>query len=332
MEFLLAIFSLLVFPGLVFISALAMFNEWFIRKFVAKAQSRMGPTYVGPQGILQPFVDLVKLVAVKEEIKQKYSFVSVGKVFAFLGIGALIASLLLLPLSPFRLVAPYDFLIYVYLCGVWAPIALVILGISIPNPFTSVGVSRLLSILLLCEPTYFAAVLTPIILVTHLLHTECLVPYSILWTSKLVHKLWLGPTAVPLALALVASIVTLQAKAMYQPFNIPEAEQELIAGFETEFSGPLLGLNNLLHEVDIAVTLLFITYLFLGGPYPYPHLSPQGIVVLIAKYLGLLLVVTVLKASFGRFRIEQGMWYIIKYGLIPAVIAIVIANVIIMFV
>jgi len=330
MDVLLLLFSLLVFPGLVFMVALAFFTEWFIRKSVARMQSRMGPAYVGPFGILQPFADFLKLISVKDEIKQKYGSPGIAKVFALLGIGAMAASLLLLPLSPYRLVAPYDFLIFIYLCGVWVPLSMFILAISMPNPFTFLGASRLLSIFVLTEPIFFTAMLIPVVLTTHIYSESCIAPYSIMFTAAHSIWLWSNPlTIIPMILGLIAVMVAVQAKSMLQPFNIPEAEQEIIAGFMTEFSGPLLALNNLLHDLDIAVTALFITYLFLGGPYPFPHLSLPGILTLVIKYIVVLYVITVIKASFGRFRIDQGLKTILKYGGIPALIGIILTSLVI---
>jgi len=119
--------------------------------------------------------------------------------------------------------------------------------------------------------------------------------------------------------------VSTQAKAMAQPFNIPEAEQEIVAGPMTEFSGPLLALNNLLHNLDIAVTLLITDYLLLGGPYPYRPLSLGGIILVGLKYLVLLTLLAIIKAAYGRFRVEQGISVIAKYSLIPSLIAITLA-------
>lgn len=328
-EVLTFIASLTLFPGLVFVVALALFSEWYIRKMVARAQSRMGPAYVGPIGILQPLADLLKLLTVKEEIKQKYASLGLAKAFMFTGIGAATASVLLLPLSPFRLTSPYDFLIYAYLCCVWVPLAMTMYGMSVPNPFTAIGVSRLLSLVAVIEPVYFASILVPVTLTTYLYGPSCHAPFSIYCTSINSWRLWANPLTVALmVLGLVAVLVSVQAKAMLQPFNIPEAEQEVIAGFATEFSGPLLALNNVLHDVDIAVTALFITYLYLGGPYPLPHTSLPGVLILIAKYLLVLTLMVIVKASFGRFRIEQGIGAVLKYGGIPAAIAVVAASII----
>ena len=61
------VLNVLVFPGLGFLFALALFCEWVDRKTVARLQNRVGPLYAGPGGILQPLADLLKLLS-KEDI------------------------------------------------------------------------------------------------------------------------------------------------------------------------------------------------------------------------------------------------------------------------
>jgi len=322
--FILTLLSALVFPGLLFIVALALFTEWYIRKAVAHMQSRMGPTYVGPIGLLQPLADLLKLLSVKEEMKQKYSMTWLAKAFGVIGIGAMIACLFLLPLSPVRFIGDYDFLIFIYLFGIWVPISIIVMALSIPNPFAHLGVSRLLTFIIVTEPAYFAGLLVPITFAS----IEAKPVYSIYATSIKAISLWSNPYYIPfMIIALIAVIASIQAKAMLNPFNIPEAEQELIAGFATEFSGPVLAIYNLLHDVDVAISALFVTYVFLGGPLPFNHLSIPGIILLIIKYIAVVTIVSVIRSSFGRYRIDQAIRVLTKYSLILALIAVIAANI-----
>ncbi|RLG80685.1 MAG: NADH-quinone oxidoreductase subunit H [Thermoprotei archaeon] len=316
--------SLIVFPGLLFTIALALFTQYLVRKWSGRLQKRMGPTYVGPFGTLQPLADLIKLVHAKEEVVHRYSMPGLAKFFGILGIAAGISAMLFFPLSPLRIVSDYDYLVYVYLVSIWIPVSLLLMSLAMPGPYTSIGVSRFLSFITVMEPAYFAALLTPMILAS----ADYKPFYSIYATSITVWRYWVNPlTALPLVLALIAAIVTLQAKAMFNPFNIPEAEQEIIAGFETEFSGPVLGIASLLHDVDVAVTAISIVYLLLGGPYPFPHLSIPGILVLIVKYLAVVFVATVIRNAFGRYRLEQALYTIFKYALVPSLIAAVLATI-----
>ena len=197
-----------------------------------------------------------------------------------------------------------------------------------PNPFTGVGISRLLTMIIVYEPAYFISIFIPVVLVSHFYGGDAF--YSILFTSMNSGRLWLNPlAAIAMVFGLVAILVSTQTKTMLQPFNIPEAEQEIIAGFATEFSGPILALYNFLHDVEITVTILAITYLYLGGPYPYPHLSIPGILLLIVKFLAILFIVCLVKAVFGRLRIDQAVKTMFKYSFIPAFIGIVITSVLV---
>ncbi len=315
-------FTLLVFPGALFLFSLALFTQYLFRKLSAHMQKRMGPKYVGPVGILQPLMDLWKLIHVKEEVIHRYSMPGVAKTAGLLGLGAALAILPLLPLSPLRIIGNYDFLVYMYLCCLWIPLMLIIMSLAMPGPYTSIGVSRILSFITICEPAYFAALLVPVALVSNGYEPV----YSVYATSRNIWHYWLNPLTAPLLiLSFIASLVTLQAKSMFQPFNIPEAEQEIIAGFETEFSGPILGIGSLLHDVDTTITILSITYLILGGPYPFPHLSIPGVLVLVAKYLLVVFIAAIVKNVFGRYRIEQALYVMFKYSLIPALIALTLA-------
>ncbi len=313
--------SVIVYPGFLFMTSLALFTQYYARKLSARLQNRMGPSYVGPYGILQPLYDLLKLIRVKEEVLPRNAMPWMGRIAGLLGLSAAYTIPILLPLSILRLHGPYDFLVYMYLCCVWIPFMLIVMSLSYPGPYTSIGVSRMLTFMTICEPSYFAAILVPVALTSGLGD-----PYSVYTASTNAWRLWLNPYTLPLMiLSLMAALVSLQAKSMYPPFNIPEAEQEIISGFETEFSGPVLGLGSLLHDVDVAITALSITYIILGGPYPYPHLSIPGILALIAKYLLVMFLAVLVKNLYGRFRIEQALLVMFKYSLIPALIAVTLA-------
>lgn len=313
--------ALLIFPGVLFIFSLALFTQYLFRKLSARMQKRMGPTYVGPAGVLQPLYDLWKLIHVKEEVVNKYSMPKLAKIFGLLGLSAAIAVLPLFPLSPLRIYGNYDFLVYMYLCCLWIPFMIILMSLSMPGPYTSAGISRLLSFITISEPAYFTALLVPVALTSK----DSSPVYSIFTTSRNIWQYWLNPYTFPLLLlALISAIVTLQAKSMFQPFNIPEAEQEIIAGFKTEFSGPILGIGNLLHDLETTITIIAIVYILLGGPYPYSHLSLPGIIILMVKYLGVVLLATIIKNAFGRYRIEQALYTMFKYSLIPAVIAAIL--------
>lgn len=317
------LFAAIVYPGLIFITALALFSEWFYRKAVARMQNRMGPAYTGPFGILQPLADMLKLFLAKEVKKQRYSSILLAEIGLAITIACVVASILMLPLSPIRFSAPYDIVVLFYLYGVWHFIGLVIAALAYPNPFVVAGLSRLIALTIVIEPSLFASLLVPVILSS----TSCQPQYSIICAATNSWSLWFRSplTFISMLIALVATLVSLQAKLWLKPFDIPEAEQELIAGHITEFSGSVLALYNLSHDIKLAFSALLITYLFLGGPYPFKHLSFEGVLTLVIKYLVVLYILTTVRASFGRRRIEQGINIVMKYSLMPSFIALIIS-------
>lgn len=322
-ELLYTIFAALVFPGFVFSVVLALFGEWFYRKATARMQNRMGPSYTGPIGLLQPLADLLKLLLAKEVKKQKYSSIVLAEVGLGISIASVIASMLLLPISPVRFSAPYDVIVLVYLYAVWHFIGVVLAVLAYPNPFVIAGLSRLIALTVVVEPVIFGSILVPIVILT----PRCDLPYSVMCAATNSWKAWsASPLAfVAMALALVSMIVATQAKLGLKPFDIPEAEQELIAGHITEFSGSVLALYNLSHDVKFVFSAVLITYLFVGGPYPYRHLSLGGIALLVVKFLAVLFVLTWVRASYGRRRIEQGIALVMRYSLLPSIVALILA-------
>jgi len=318
----LLLISALVFPGLLFLTALALFTQYLVRKLSARFQGRMGPSYVGPLGSLQPFFDLLKLLRAKEVVKSRYGMVVAAELSLLTGIAFLSASTLTLPLSPYNVRSSFDLFVFFYAASVVPALALSLASLSMPGPYTSVGVSRLLSLLTISEPTYFISLLVPAYLATQ---SGGLLA-SIGEAAANSHALWRNPaTAAASALCLVASLVSIQARAMMQPFNIPDAEQEVIAGYKTELSGPLLALATLIHDMEYAVSFLAVVYVILGGPAPFSSRTLEGAAAVAVKYLALVFAATLVKNSMGRYRIEQGLVQLFKYGLAPAVIAAALA-------
>lgn len=316
-------FSALVFPGLLFVFAASLLAEYFVRKIVARAQRRVGPKYTGPIGLLQPFADFFKLLVDKELVIPRHSMPRLAEALLVMAVSALSASMLLFPLSPFRISSPFDLLIFVYFTCVLQPLLFILACLSMPGPYTSVGVSRMLTMVVFSEPAFFASLLVP-----GILSSGRGDPLSITSMSINAPALWANPLTAPLmALSLLSAVVALQARSMMHPFNVPDAEQEIIAGFATEFSGPLLALERLLHDADYLVTSLAVTYILLGGPYPYPHSSLLGALLLIVKLAAVILATSAVRASFGRLRIEQALDFLVKYSLLPSALSVILAGI-----
>lgn len=314
----------IVFPGLVFVGIVAWLTQWFYRKLYARMQNRIGPRFIGPRGILQPIADFFKLLF-KEDIVTVVSREKEPIILLSIGIGALIALLAMLPLSPYPLYAENDVILAIYLT-LWPVVAMALLGFMTPNPYTAIGASRYMSLMMVCEPLWLISILTPVILVTRVGVTPS---YSIYSASLNVWKLWANPFgALILALTLFSAIIVLQCKLMLKPFDTPEAETEIVAGLFTEYTGPKLAYIIMLHDVELVAYSILISYLLLGGPAPFSLLSIQGILVFLVKYLAIIFLVTWIKASTARLRIEQALLFMLKYVLPVSLAAIILATIV----
>jgi NADH-quinone oxidoreductase subunit H len=314
--------SIFIFPGLLFSFTGALLNQWYMRKVIARMQNRIGPRYVGPFGILQPFYDFYKLFS-KEDITPKYGKARLYSLFIGIGIGSNIAILMFLPISPFKFSSSFDVVIFAYL-GIWSTVSLAFASLVFPNPFSSIGASRLLSLMLVYEPTWILSILTPITIISRHINA---ISFSILGTIENFSIITSNPVYVVLTIAsFAAAVISLQCKLGLQPFDVFEADSEIIAGVYTEFSGAKLALSSLFHDVETFAGAILVTFLFLGGAFPLSLYTIEGVLLVLVKFLILVFLLTAIKASSARYRVDQATGFFFKYPLLLALAALIIAG------
>jgi NADH-quinone oxidoreductase subunit H len=323
--------AVVVFPGFLFTFLGALLNQWYTRKIFARMQNRIGPKYVGFSGIMQPFYDFLKLFS-KESITPKFGRAKSYALFMGLGIGSSIATLLFLPISPFRIQSSYDVVTFIYL-GLWSSVALAIASLMFPNMFPSIGVSRLVSLMFVFEPAWVISLLTPIVLVSK---SGGAFTFSVAETMENFSVIGSNPIYLILtAVSFVVAIISLQCKLGLQPFDIFEADSEILAGVYTEMSGVKLALASLFHDVEMFVGALLIVFLFLGGAFPFSLSFTQfsietlaGLLLIFVKFLLVVLVLVAIRASSARYRIDQAIGFFFKYPLLVALAVLTVATLI----
>jgi NADH-quinone oxidoreductase subunit H len=290
-------FRVLVFPGFTFLFFFTMFCDWIERKIEARMQNRMGPTFTGPAGILQPFADVVKLLT-KEDIVPRGAKKTVFRIAPILSFSIIIFALSFLPIDDAAVIPNSSFsgdLIFVMALITIANFFLFLSGWASANPYGEIGAARVLTqflgydiplILLALAPAFLAGSLT----------------ISAIASSQYLPFIVLAPWA------FVLFIITLQAELEKDPFDIPHAESEVVGGLETEFCGGKLAFLRLTRDTQIVFGAALVVELFLGGPYGPVFFGPAAFwyfLWFVLKLLAVIVITEYVTCLFARLRIDQ---------------------------
>jgi NADH-quinone oxidoreductase subunit H len=291
------VFRVLVFPGFAFILLFTMFCDWVERKIEARMQNRMGPTYTGPAGVLQPLADFVKLLT-KEDIVPFDTRDVVFRLAPILSFSIFVFAFLFLPVDGANVIPNSNFegdLILVLTLVSIANFFLFLSGWSSTNPYSAVGATRVLTQFLGYDIPLFILALAPAFLASNL-------SISAIASSQNVPFIFL----IPWAFALF--IITLQAELEKDPFDVPHAETEIVGGYETEYTGRRLAFLKLAKDVQIVLGAAIAVELFFGGPYGPVFFGLPALWYALWFVLKLLVVIVIseyLTCVFARLRIDQ---------------------------
>jgi NADH-quinone oxidoreductase subunit H len=306
--------GVLIYPGFLFILFLAFFYEWFDRKIVARLQNRYGPLYAGPAGILQPLADFIKLLA-KEDINPKAADKITFAVTPILMLALALSTLLFIPTGNVTAISWFDGdLIFVaFLISILVLVTL-IAAWSSTSKFSTVGGVRVALQMLGFEIPMMVVMMGPALMAKTLSITQIAQ-----WQNSTGHYFALFQ---PIGLAIL--IICLLAEVKKAPFDIPEAESELAAGWQTEFSGRKLALIRLTTDVEIILASALVTALYLGGPNGPFGIPP--VIYFLIKITVVVFILSNLRALFARFRIDQmlsGSWkYLLPLALLQIILVI----------
>lgn len=302
-----ALLEILLFPGFLFLIALAFFYEWIDRKLLAKLQNRYGPLYTGPSGLLQPFADFIKLLS-KEDITPKAADKLMFSCAPVLLLSFPLLALFLVPVNGLTALISFEGdLVFLMFLFTLIAVTIFIAGWSSVNRFSTVGGVRAAFQMLGYEIPMTLAMVGPTIGARTLSISQI-----VGWQShNAAWFIWLQP------IGFVIFVICLLAELEFIPFDAPEAETEIVAGWSTEYSGRKLALIRLGKDVELVLAASLITSLFLGGP--SSPLPIPAIVVFLLKTTLAVVLLTILRALFARFRIDQMIVVAWKY-LIPIAI------------
>ncbi len=309
-ELIIEIAKMLVFPGIVFCILLAFFYQWLDRKIHARIQRRRGPMLAGPWGLFQPIADFLKLLS-KEDITvegvDKFGF----NILPIIELAVSLYLILFIPIIGLEgLISIPGDLIFILFVSTLFSVIIIFAGYFSANRFSLVGSERAGLLFISYEIPLFISLITPAI-IANALEISAIVKFQNNSLNPLafyfVYLLLIAPS-------FIIYIICMMAKLERVPFDVPEAESEIIAGWATEYTGKKLALFFLAKDVQQLFLIGLGAALFIGGPVPLPYLLnfvPQSLHWLVnlfgfvIKGAIIVMLISLIRSIAARYRIDQ---------------------------
>jgi NADH-quinone oxidoreductase subunit H len=289
--------TIIIFPGFIHLTIIVAFLTWYERKLLARIQLRIGPLYAGgPGGLLQPIADGVKLIFKEVMIPYK------ADKRLFLGIPLILVILGALPFAviPFGqhwVIANLDVgLVFVFAMTSVFPSMILVFAWASNSKYPFLGGLRSLFQQVSYEIPMWISTLSVVLLAGSLNLVDIVNAQSKLWFI------------IPAFLSFIVFFISIMAELERLPFDLPEAEPELVAGWYTESSGAVFMLIFMGLYMKLYLMSSLVTVLFLGGWWG-PSFLPQPVWFII-KTLIVATFIIIPRGVYPRIRVDM----LIKIG------------------
>ena len=292
--------------GVVILAAFVLIVDimlvWIERKIVARFQDRFGPNRVGPFGIIQPIADVIKLL-IKEDIMPNGADKFIFNIAPIIALAVVLLLWAVVPFAPTIIGADINVaVLYVVAIGSIGTLAIIMAGWASNNKYALLGAFRTVALMIAYEVPMLIALLVPVLLARSM-GMQTIVAAQSTW------YIFVAP------LAAVILFISSIAELGRTPFDISEAESEIVAGFHIEYTGMKFGLfyaGELLHALTVSA---LISTLFLGGwRGPFVDQVPiLGPVYLFIKSFFVYYLIMWIRYSFPRVRIDQMLGFNWKF-------------------
>jgi NADH-quinone oxidoreductase subunit H len=307
---------------------LALLLIWITRKVISRIQDRIGPNRLGPYGLFQTVADALKLLS-KEDIKPTSADGVSYLIAPVLSVVGVIMAIAVIPIGAGLVGTDLSVgVLYLVALGSIGIMAALMAGWGSNNKYALLAGFRVVAQLLSYEIPMVLAMLAPVLLVGTM---------SMQGISE-AQSLFLGPINLGLGWfvfllpgAFLIYFIAALAEAEQTPFDLLEAESELIAGFHIEYSGMKFAMFFLAQFLNSFFLGAIAVVLFLGGwQGPFAGQIPLlGPIYFLAKTFFVYVVIQWIKGTFPRVRVDQMMQFAWKV-LVPLVLALILAQMIIM--
>ncbi len=296
-----------------------VFLTWLDRKLAARIQDRLGPNRVGPFGIFQPIADAIKLIT-KEDIIPEGAERAIFKLAPMLAVMSAVGIWAVVPFAPRLIGTDLNVgVLYIVAVGAIGTLSIMMGGMASNNKYAMLGAFRTVAQMVAYEIPMVIALLVPTMLA------------GTMGVGGIVEAQRGGWFIVLAPVATLLFFVSAMAEAGRAPFDLLEAESEIVAGYNVEYSGMKFGMfyvAEFLHGVTIAA---LTATLFLGGwlgpgAQQFPLL---GLVYFAIKTAFVYLVISLIRFSMPRIRIDHLLafnWKLLTPLALAAVIVTAIAD------
>lgn len=288
---------------------------WVERKVAARVQDRLGPNRVGPFGLLQNIADAIKLI-LKEDITPAGADRLIYNVAPLLAVVSVLGIWAVIPFTPVHIGVDLSIgILYFVAVGSIGTLAIMLAGWSSNNKYALLGAFRVVAQLVSYEVPMIVALLVPVLLIGSLSMQDLVRAQIGMWFI------------IPCLVSAIIFYISNLAETGRAPFDLIEAESELVAGYNIEYSGMKFGLfmaNEFMHA--FTANLLFAV-IFLGGwSGPGAEQFPLlGFVYLMIKTGVVYVFSLILRATVPRVRIDQMMAFNWKFLVPVSIINLLVA-------
>ncbi len=309
---------ILAIIGIVILSTFVLVVDivlvWVERKVVARFQDRLGPNRVGPYGLIQPIADVIKLL-IKEDILPVGADKFVYNLAPILALATVLLIWAVLPISSTIVLTNLNVgILYIVAVGALGTLSIIMAGWASNNKYALLGAFRTVAQMVSYEVPMVIVLLIPVIFARSM-GIRDIVNQQPVWFIVMA------------PLAALIMLITAIAELGRAPFDLTEAESEIVAGFHIEYTGMKFGLfyaGELLHALTMGA---IFSALFLGGwrgpgAQAYPIL---GVFYFFIKAFFLYWVIMWVKYSLPRIRIDHMLNFNWKF-LTPLALVLLIAT------
>jgi NADH-quinone oxidoreductase subunit H len=273
---------------------LAIFLVWVERKVVARFQDRLGPNRLGPFGLVQPFADILKLL-IKEDITPEGADRFIYNLPPIIALATVLVLWAVLPLAPTIFATDINVgVLFIVAMGSISTLGIIMAGWASNNKYALLGAFRTVAQMVSYEVPMVISLLIPVILAGSMGINSIVKAQSI-------------PYILIAPLAALIFFISSQAELGRAPFDLNEAESEIVAGYHIEYTGMKFGMfyaGELLHAFTVGG--LFSAFFLGGWRGPFVDQVPLlGLVYFFIKAFFMYWAIMWLKYSLPRIRIDH---------------------------